>query len=148
MTAKAIFILLLAIGHVGILSAQDNVDTKEMVGFACYFGGEQSITVKKVTRKLQQGKYKSIKKMLFSENNAVRYMAVITLEKLLDLNEIELSNSDSKQIRTIKNSKELVSICSGCSSFYKTELRKLFEPDMKYFAYNWLNYYFKKFENK
>ncbi|MBS2211868.1 hypothetical protein KEM09_10655 [Carboxylicivirga mesophila] len=146
MTAKTFFIAILLFAQIGFVSGQDNVDTEEMVGFACYFGGQPSKTVKKVTKKLKNRRYKAIKSMLTSDNNAERYMAVIALEKLHDLKAIKLYDIDYENIDVIKNSNELVSICSGCSSFYKTELHRLFEPDMKNFASNWLNYNFKDFK--
>ena len=147
MTTKAIFIVLLLFGQVGFINGQDNVDHDEMVGFACYYGGQPSKTVKKVTKKLKNKNYKAIKKMLTSANNAERYMAVITLEKLHDLKAVKLYDNDYENIDLIKNSNEIVSVCSGCVSFYKTELRRLFEPEMKKFSHNWLEYNFKDFKN-
>ncbi|WP_346859450.1 hypothetical protein [uncultured Draconibacterium sp.] len=126
------------------VQAQENVDIDEMIGFACYYGGEQSKTVKKVTRKLINKKYKNIAKMLTSDNNAERYMSVITLEKLVELNNYKLTEVQKEIINEIKQSKKLVSVCSGCVYFSKVELNTMFSPEMKLFAQNWLNYYFKE----
>ena len=68
--------LLTIVFSIGILSrmnAQDNADKNEMVGFACYYGGDPSKTVKEVTTKLNDKKYSSISRLLTSNNNAERY---------------------------------------------------------------------------
>ncbi|WP_439185936.1 hypothetical protein, partial [Carboxylicivirga taeanensis] len=147
MTTISILVILLLFGQAGFVFGQDSVDVNEMVGFGCYYGGQPSKTVKKVTQKLKNRNYKAIKKMLTSDNNAERYMAVITLEKLNELKAIKLYDNDYKNIDIIKNSNDLVSVCSGCVSFYKTELKNLFKPEMKDFSYNWLNHNFKNIKN-
>jgi len=123
-------------------NAQENIDKNEMVGFACYFEGSQSKTVKKVTEKLENKKYKSISKLLTSKNNAERYMAVITLEKLSELNKYKLNENEKNLIAGIKQSNELVSICSGCTYFEKVPLKEILKKEKILFAQNWLNYYF------
>ena len=118
--------------------------TGEMIGFACYFNGEPSKTVKRITRKLKMKNYKYVARMLNSNNNAERYMAVIVLEKLAELNEYYLTESNKKHITEVKQSTELVSVCSGCTYFDKVELKKMFESELLLLAQNWLNYNFKK----
>ena len=119
--------------------AQDNVDKNEMVGFACYFAGTPSKTVEKYIQKLNNGNYKWISKKLNSENNAEKYMSVITLEKLSELGKYKFNKTELKLIAEIKQSEELVSICSGCTYFEKVSLKELLTEKKKLFAKNWLN---------
>jgi hypothetical protein len=142
MRTKIITIVFL-IGILSGINAQDNVDQNEMVGFACYFAGQPSKTVEKVTKKLNTEKYNSIAKLLTSDNNAERYMAVISLEKLAELNKYKLNETEKNLISEIKKSDELVSICSGCTYFEKVSLKELLTEKKKLFAKNWLNRNFK-----
>lgn len=127
------------IGILSIANAQDNVDQNEMVGFACYFSGKPSKTVEEFTKKLKNKNYKWITKQLTSKNNAERYMAVITLEKLTELKKYEINETDKKLIEEIKQSDELVSICSGCTYFEKVPLKEILTEKNRLFAQNWLN---------
>ncbi|QXP62725.1 hypothetical protein [Polaribacter sp. HaHaR_3_91] len=142
MRTKILTIVFL-IGILSGMNAQDNVDQNEMVGFACYFAGQPSKTVEKVTKKLNTKKYNSIAKLLTSDNNAERYMAVISLEKLAELNKYKLNETEKNLISEIKKSDELVSICSGCTYFEKVSLKELLTEKKKLFAKNWLNRNFK-----
>ncbi len=114
-----------------------------MVGFACYYEGSASKTVKKVTRKLKNRNYSSISKLLNSENNAEKYMAVVTLEELAKRNKYKLDPKEKLLIEKIKNSDELVSVCSGCLFFQKMKLKDMFVPKFEDFALNWKNQFFK-----
>lgn len=131
--------ILFLIGILSGMNAQDNVDKNEMVGFACYFAGQPSKTVKKITTKLNKKKYSSIAKLLTSNNNAERYLAVISLERLAELNKYVLNETEKKLITEIKQSDELVSVCSGCTYFEKVSLKELLGKEKKLFAKNWLN---------
>ena len=126
------------------LSAQEWVDTEEMVGFACYYEGAPSKTVKMVTRKLRYKRYKMIAGMLTSPNNAERFMAVISLEKLAELEMYEITAKQNKLIVEIKNSDQLVSMCSGCTLFQKLALKDMFSDKMYLFASNWIDFNFKE----
>jgi DNA gyrase/topoisomerase IV subunit A len=142
MRTKILTIVFL-IGILSGINAQDNLDKNEMVGFACYFAGQPSKTVEKITKKLNNKKYNSIAKLLTSENNGERYMAVISLEQLTELNKYKLNETEKNLITEIKQSKELVSICSGCTYFEKISLKELLTEKKKLFAKNWLNRNFK-----
>ena len=131
------------IGILSVANAQDNVDKNEMLGFACYFEGKPSKTVEKFSRKLKNEKYRWISNQLTSKNNAEKYMSVITLEKLTELGKYKLNETELELITGIKNSSELVSVCSGCTYFEKVELKNMFTYEMLTMAYNWLNYSFK-----
>ena len=142
MRTKIITIVFL-IGIFSVTNAQENVDKNEMVGFACYFAGQPSKTVKKYTQKLNSKNYKWVSKKLHSENNAEKYMSVITLEKLTELEKYELTQTELNLIAKIKKSPDLVSVCSGCTYFQKVELKDMFTDEMMTMASNWLNYNFK-----
>ena len=126
------------------MNAQENGDKNEMVGFACYFAGQPSKTVEKYTKKLNSKNYKWISKRLESENKAEKYMSVITLEKLTELGKYKLNETELNLIAEIKESAELVSVCSGCTYFQKVELKNMFTDEMLTMANNRLNYNFKK----
>ncbi|WP_418226172.1 hypothetical protein [Christiangramia sp. ASW11-125] len=140
---KNLIFTIILIGFTTILSAQENIDKEEMVGFACYYEGSASKTVKKVTRKLKNRNYSSISKLLNSENNAEKYMAAITLEELAKRNKYKLDPKEKLLIEKIKNSDELVSVCSGCLFFQKMKLKDMFVPEFEDFALNWKNQFFK-----
>ncbi|WP_299218429.1 hypothetical protein [uncultured Aquimarina sp.] len=138
-TSLVIFLL---IGLMGNGIAQEKIDQKEMIGFACFFGGMPTDPVLKVTKKLYEKKYKTIAKMLQSKNNAERYMAAVTLEKLEESNKYTLSEKDKTEIEKIKQSSEVVSVCSGCSYFDVIELKKMFSTEMKLGTERWLDKHF------
>jgi len=138
-----ILTLVILMGILHITNAQDNVDTNEMVGFACYYEGSPSKTVEKFTRKLKIKDYKWISKQLTSTNNAEKYMSVITLEKLTEIGKYSPNETELKLMAKIKKSTDLVSVCSGCIYFQKVELKNMFTDEMRTMASNWLNNNFK-----
>ena len=138
-----ILTIVFLIGILSVVNAQENVDKNEMVGFACYFAGQPSKTMEKYTQKLNSENYKLISKRLESENKTEKYMSVITLEKLTELGKYNLTETELNLISEIKQSDELVSICSGCTYFEKVSLKELLTEKKKLFAKNWLNRNFK-----
>ncbi|MBL4643495.1 MAG: hypothetical protein JKY44_07890 [Flavobacteriaceae bacterium] len=130
--------LFFLIGILSGMNAQNNVDKNEMVGFACYFAGQPSKAVQKVTTKLNNKKYDAIAKLLTSDNKAERYLAVISIEKLAKLNKYNLNETEKNLIAKIKQSDELVSVCSGCTYFEKVSLKELLTKKKKLFGRNWL----------
>ncbi len=138
-----ILTIVFLIGILSVMNAQDNVNKNQMLEFACYFEGSQSITVQKITNKLGSKNYKAISKLLVSDNNAERYMAVITLEKLDELKKYDLNEIEKELILEIKKSEELVSVCSGCTYFEKVSLKEILSEKSILFAENWLNQNFK-----
>lgn len=127
-------------GIISVINAQDNVDKNEMVGFGCYSDGSESKTVEKYSRKIDAKNHKWISKKLNSKNNAERYMSVIILEELTKIGKYELTENELMKIAEIKNSTELVSVCSGCTYFEKIELKNMFTDEMLSMGSYWLNY--------
>ncbi len=145
---RRIFIIIILIGTSTHSYAQENIDEDEMVGFACYYSGSSSKVVAKIERKVKRKGYKSIARLLDSENNAERYMAVIVLERLSSLNKYQLTETEKQLIVEIKGSEELVSVCSGCMYFAKLELRELFSGNIYMHPESWLNYHINEDSNR
>jgi len=137
------FILIIGISIIG--NAQTEFNEKEMVGFACAYGGEESKSVKKFSRLIDKSKYRTIIKLLDSNKNAEKYLAVIILEKLSELGIINLSNEQNRKILKIYDSKEMVSVCSGCSYYTTHTLEDILDKEniMRQSAKFWLDYKFK-----
>jgi hypothetical protein len=123
-----------------LLLAQDNVDVNNMVGFGCYYEGRLSKPVVKVTKELKKRNYKAVARLLNSNNNAERFMAVITLERLAASGKYVLSEKEKELISGIKESDEDISVCSGCTYFDTVPLKKMFSQDFQLFAANWLEH--------
>ena len=142
---KIIITLFLLIGISNSGNAQANVNVNEMVGFGCYEDGSQSKPVQKVSRLIEKEKYKSIVKLLDSENNAEKYLAVLVCEKLIELNKLTLTNELNEKIGEIYNSDGIVSVCSGCVYWDKLTLKDMLdkENNMRISSNYWLDYKFK-----
>lgn len=138
MQSKLLIVIFL-IRILSITNAQENLDNNEMIGFACYIEGRQSKTVKRFAKKLKTKNYKWISKKLSSENNAEKYMSVITLERLSELGKHKLTQTELNLIAEIKQSTELVSVCSGCTYFENVKLKNMFMEEMRSLGYSWLD---------
>jgi hypothetical protein len=123
-------------------NAQSNIDVNEMVGFGCYEDGSQSKPVQKVSRLIDKEKYNSIIKLLDSENNAEKYLAVIVCEKLTELNKLTLTKELKDKITEIYKSDGIVSICSGCVYWDKLTLKIMLDKEnhMRISSNYWLDY--------
>lgn len=112
------------------MNAQSNVNQSDTIGFTCYDSGSPSKTVMQYLTKIAKKDYKWISNRLHSENNAERFMSVLTLEKLSNLNKDVLSEDQLKIINKIKDSSEFVHVCSGCTYFESLSLSNLFKDKM------------------
>jgi hypothetical protein len=130
-------LLLICISHCSL--AQDNLNTKQMVGFGCYFSGQQTKPVIKVAKLIEDKKYKDISSLLNSKNEGERYLAVITLQRLADTGKYQLSQTEKELIEKAKLSDDLVSVCSGCTYFDKVPMKTMLsEKDLIGSSY-WLD---------
>lgn len=140
--------IILLISLSSISNAQKKVDVKEMVGFGCYSSGIQSKPVSKVTALINNVDYESVLKLLNSKNNAEKFLAVITCERLQELGKIRLNEEQKKQIKQSYTSKDLVSVCSGCIYWdklsFKTLLDKKEKNQIRELADYWLERQLKK----
>jgi hypothetical protein len=111
------------------VSAQDNVNVKKMVGFGCYYEGQPTKPVREVTQILKEKNYESLASLLDSKNPAKVYLAVISLQRLSATQQYTLSELDWNRILRAKGSRQLVSVCSGCTYFDKVPLGELLNKD-------------------
>ena len=96
-----------------------------MVGFGCYYAGQPTKPVIKVTKMLEDKQYKEVARLLNSGNQAEKYLAIISVEKLASLGQYELSEAEKTLIAKAKTSHERVSVCSGCTYFDKVSLKRM-----------------------
>ena len=151
---KHSFLIILLLFTTSISFGQEDVDEKSMIGFGCSVGGEQSETVRKFSILLAKKKYHKVAKFLNSKNVAEKALAAYVCEKLNDLKKITLTAEDLNRIQRIKNSEDLVSVCSGCTQFEKIATKNLFSQKEESTPYEgflieehakyWFEFYLKK----
>ncbi|MBG6133693.1 hypothetical protein IWQ47_005165 [Aquimarina sp. EL_43] len=143
---KRILIVLTLLTGIPITgNAQSHINYEEMVGFGCAFGGEPSKSVKKVSKLIDKEKYDKIVKLLDSDNNAERFLAVVVCEKLSELKKLAISDELKDKISIIYKSNAFVSVCSGCTYWDNLTLKKMLESEnsMRISANYWLEHKFK-----
>jgi hypothetical protein len=133
---RPVLIFILLTLTTSLASGQDNVDKKKMVGFGCYYAGQPTKTVEKVTELILNKKYKAISDLLKSGHGGEKFLATVSLEKLAALGQYELSDIEKELIKTIKTSGDKVSVCSGCTYFDKVSLKKMFS-EYNFLGSNW-----------
>ena len=133
---RPVLIFLLLTLTTSFLSGQDNVDKNKMVGFGCYFAGQPTKTVDEVTELLLKKKYKAVSDLLKTGHVGEKFLATVSLEKLAALGQYELSDNEKELIKRIKTSDDKVSVCSGCTYFYKVSLKDMFSKD-NFLGSNW-----------
>src|SRR5690348_4181061 len=99
---KAILTSVLAWFVLSISIAQDK--DKEVVGFACYFAGQPTETVVRLTNLINARNYKAISELLTTGNSGEKYLAVVSLEKLHAYGYYTLSDNERRLISIIKSS--------------------------------------------
>lgn len=122
-----------------LLHAQDKRDEKEMVGFGCSYSGLPTKPVIKVTEMLETKKYKEVAGLLSSRNQAEKYLAVISVEKLVAIGKYELSDTEKVLISEARLSDKLVSVCSGCTYSDKVSLKEMLANDNFIGAKFWID---------
>ena len=106
-------------------------DLKSYIGFACSATGSKTKAVKTFSSLVKEKKFSKIKKKLFSENNGDKFLSAVICERLEMKNLIVLNENEKKQIAKIKQSKEEITICSGCLYQDKISIKELFEKSEK-----------------
>lgn len=109
-------------------SGNSQNDKHGLVGFACSAGGEQSKEVNLVEALVLKKKYSKVQFLLYSDNKALQFLAVVVCEKLVSLEKLELNQEELDRISKIRKSEALVTICSGCRPSTLIPLKDLFEP--------------------
>lgn len=107
-------------------------ETDNLVGFACSEGGSESNIVRQFSEFLIGKDYPSIRSKLFSANPGEKYLATVVCQRLYQKQFIELSKKELKQIKSNKSSKDVVSICSGCTDWNKLTIQELFKSDRNF----------------
>ncbi|MBL0741460.1 hypothetical protein [Chryseolinea lacunae] len=133
-----IIIFLVCVVNFGY-SQQRNRNESRMVGFGCYKVGEPTKAVVKVTTLLNGRNYEAIASLLDAENPAERCLAVIALERLVQLTKFELTEAQSNLISKAKNSQRIVWVCSGCTYFDRVTMQKMFSKDNFLGSQFWLD---------
>ncbi|QCX38348.1 hypothetical protein FF125_07850 [Aureibaculum algae] len=126
-------LILLILGYATTLEAQNSNRINPTLGFSCSFVGKPTAVVIKISELIENSHYDSIKDLLHTGNAAEKYLAVLLCEKLMQEKKIALTISEKKTIRALYQSKETVTICSGCTYFKKTTLHALLTRE-SYFA--------------
>lgn len=124
---KHIIILLVLMLFNQTSFSQKDWQLKETVGFGCFSGGSLSKPVIKFSNYLENKNYKKIVKHLNSKNTEEQFLSIYLSEKLEAENKIILTNNQKKIIIVLKESVELISVCSGCTYFSSVPLRSLFD---------------------
>ena len=101
-------------------------DKRTLIGFACYYAGSESNSVKKISEILKNKNYTNLKAKLYEVNPAEKYLSTVACEKLVKKNLIELTEKEFTQIKVNKISEEKVTICSGCTNEEKLTLKEMF----------------------
>lgn len=121
---------------------QKVIDKRTLIGFACYYAGSQSNSVKKISEILKNKNYANLKTKLFDVNPAEKYLATIACEKLQNKNLIRLTEKEFTQIKINKLSAEKVNICSGCTNEKELTLKDMFSSKENFLTESteeWLN---------
>ena len=122
-------------------NAQINANEKPTLGFACYEEASQTKVVGNFRNLIKENNYKAIKNKLYSNKAEEKFLSVVTVEKLQSVGKIELSKEDEQKIIEIRNSSQLVMVCSGCTYFDKITLKQAFEV-LESSAKTWLSNFF------
>lgn len=118
-----------------------NIDENSLVGFACYYSGRKSQPVKNITKILENKKYEELKKKIFSNKPAEKYLATLACIKLLEKDKIKLNNMELNQIDENKRSEVKIYFCGGCTKAENYKLSQLFSKKTEFTSEveNWYN---------
>ena len=123
---KKIVALIFILANINFASSQENIEIIPTLGFACYEDGGQTKAVGKFSILIKKQNYKAIRKSLSSKKSEEKFLAVVTLEKLEYLKKVELSEVEKQRIIEIRNSNQLITVCSGCIYFEELSLKNAF----------------------
>ena len=118
------------------------IDKNTLIGFACYYEGSKSNSVKKISEILKNKNFTNLKAKLYDANPAEKYLATVACEKLEKKILIKLTEKESTQIKVNKSSKEKVTICSGCTNEEELTLKDMFYSEDNFLSDSteeWLN---------
>lgn len=125
--------------------AQKRIIENEM-GFHCSVDGSPTKVVRKFSKLLFKTNHKKIIRLLNSNDNAEKFLAVIVSERLNKQQKIILTDKELKKISIIRSSNDIISVCDGCVYYTKMSLKDFFEEiknpkDIFYIqSENWMDY--------
>lgn len=102
------------------------IDKRTLIGFACYYAGSKSFSVKVISRILKDKNFSKLKRKLYAINPAEKYLATIACEKLENKRLIKLTSTEFNQIKVNKLSGEKVTICGGCTGSEELSMKEMF----------------------
>src|SRR5689334_10878640 len=117
--------------------AQDR-DVKTIVGFACFYEGRPTKSVRRAERHLSNSNYKFFSKMLVAPESYNKFLAVIVLERLDRIGKRSMTEKEKKLVNMIRQSEEPVTYCSGCACCGQLSLRRILSFEFEDFYSTWL----------
>lgn len=131
------------------ISAQYNWDSanwdKKSIGFGCSYSAEMTQPVIHLMHLMMDEDYEGMRKLLFSRMPANQFIGVFVVEKMVAKKKIELTEAEKAQINKIRESKDLVPVCAGCTYWDEVPLRTLLDKENKHVIYGaaegWYNHY-------
>ncbi|NHM08374.1 hypothetical protein G4D82_14185 [Flavobacterium sp. CYK-4] len=104
-------------------------DKNNLIGFACYYDGEESNPVKLFGELIKSKKYSLIINKLKSETAAEKYLSTIVCKRLEQKKIITLTKSELDQINQNMISQKKVTICSGCTEEDELTIEEMFSDN-------------------
>ena len=102
------------------LFSQQDVGNEQMLSFGCGYTGRQSLAVWSTASLLDSLDYEGIINKLKSKNRAEQFLSVLVCERLDKKGIIQLNKEQKDQILKLRNSDDLIPVCSGCT--YRDEV--------------------------
>ncbi|MCR9226807.1 MAG: hypothetical protein NXH90_05270 [Flavobacteriaceae bacterium] len=116
-----------------MVQAQEDISLHSTVGLSCYFTGRPTPVMKRMSKLIQDGSYKTIRSMLWSNDTGETYLAVVTCEVLNEKAMLRLTIDEQQRIAKLYVSDELwISVCSGCIVTEDVVIRKLLSKQNSY----------------
>lgn len=100
-----------------------------IIGFGCFADGSETNPVQLFSKLLSEKNYTEVKNRLYHSDPAEKYLATIVCLRLQEKKLIELSKDEEIRIKTNKQSKDIVELCSGCTEHDELTVRELFDPE-------------------
>jgi hypothetical protein len=124
---------MLLIVFISLPALSQQSDWDKTLGYYCGYSGSGTPAVKKVAMLLADENYKSLVKLLYSENPAENFLAIIVCKRLDHLKIISLSAKDLQRITGLFKSQEIVPTCGGCTERGEVKLSELLASKQQIF---------------
>jgi hypothetical protein len=115
MSTRKYFLLIFMSLGISISSfSQDYPETEAVFGFGCGFIGAPTGPITVFELMLEAEDFEAVRSRLFSENNAEKFLAVMTCKQLVDRDLISLTETESMAIIKLEQSQDPIALCNGC----------------------------------